>query len=315
MKKLTALLLILLLLTGCTTAVPATEPSLAPTTAPTEPTLVLLPTETEAPTEPALDGLRAHFIDVGQADCILLECDGEYAIIDAGYPERADEVVDYLAELGVEELSLLVATHPHGDHIGGLPAVLEAYPVETVWSSELPFSNDYTRSFQNAVAKQRVPLTVPEIGDVFQLGDATITMIGPVRMDYEDVNNISLVLMVEYGDIRFLFTGDMERDAEEELLDSGADVKADLLKVGHHGSYTSTSYRFLYEVEPTYAVICVGGNNDYGHPHNEPMSRLRDADVTIYRTDKMYDIVAVTDGESIQFSWGNSFAKPWTPAA
>ena len=315
MKKLTALLLILLLLAGCTgNAQPVYESSPAPTI----PAATIIATEaapTQAPTEPPLEGLTVHFIDVGQADCALLECDGEYAIIDAGYPERADKVVEYMAGLGVEALDLLVATHPHGDHIGGLPTVLDAYPVETVWSSELPFSNDYTRSFQNAVALQRVPLTVPEIGDVFELGDATITVIGPVRMDYEDVNNISLVLMVQYGDIRFLFTGDMERDAEEELLDSGADVKADVLKVGHHGSYTSTSYRFLYEVEPTYAVICVGGNNEYGHPHDEPMSRLQDADVTIYRTDKMYDIVAVTDGKDIQFSWGNRFAKPWMPAA
>ena len=315
MKKLTALLLILLLLAGCTGN---TQPVYESSPAPTTPAATIIATEaapTQAPTEPPLEGLTVHFIDVGQADCALLECDGEYAIIDAGYPERADKVVEYMAGLGVEALDLLVATHPHGDHIGGLPTVLDAYPVETVWSSELPFSNDYTRSFQNAVALQRVPLTVPEIGDVFELGDATITVIGPVRMDYEDVNNISLVLMVQYGDIRFLFTGDMERDAEEELLDSGADVKADVLKVGHHGSYTSTSYRFLYEVEPTYAVICVGGNNEYGHPHDEPMSRLQDADVTIYRTDKMYDIVAVTDGKDIQFSWGNRFAKPWMPAA
>ena len=315
MKKLTALLLILLLLAGCTGN---TQPVYESSPAPTIPAATIIATEatpTQAPTEPPLEGLTVHFIDVGQADCALLECDGEYAIIDAGYPERADKVVEYMAGLGVEALDLLVATHPHGDHIGGLPTVLDAYPVETVWSSELPFSNDYTRSFQNAVALRRVPLTVSEIGDVFELGDATITVIGPVRMDYEDVNNISLVLMVQYGDIRFLFTGDMERDAEEELLDSGADVKADVLKVGHHGSYTSTSYRFLYEVEPTYAVICVGGNNEYGHPHDEPMSRLQDADVTIYRTDKMYDIVAVTDGKDIQFSWGNRFAKPWMPAA
>ncbi len=312
MKRLIVALLILLLLTGCTTAAPAaTEPTLAPT----ESVIVTLPPATEAPTEPALEGLSVHFIDVGQADCALLECDGEFAIIDAGYPETGDDVVEYLADQGVEELALMVATHPHGDHIGGLPAVLDAYPVETVWSSAIPFSNDYTRNLKDAVARQNLSIHIPQIGEVFQLGDATITMIGPVRMDYEDVNNISLVLMVQYGGMRFLFTGDMERDAEEELLDSGADVKADLLKVGHHGSYTSTSYRFLYEVEPTYAVICVGGNNDYGHPHNEPMSRLRDAEVTIYRTDKMYDIVVVTDGEEIQFSWGNRFAKPWMPAA
>ena len=312
MKRLTALLLILLLLTGCTTAAPAvTEPSAAPT----EATVVTLPPETAAPTEPELDGLTVHFIDVGQADCALLECDGEFAIIDGGNSEDGEDVVEYLAEQGVQELALVVGTHPHEDHIGGLPHVLDAYPAENVWSSEIPYSNSITRAFQNAVASQKLPLYVPEIGEVFQLGDATITMIGPVHMNYEDVNNISLVLMVQYGDVRFLFTGDMERDAETELLDSGADVKADVLKVGHHGSYTSTSYRFLREVAPAYGVISVGAANDYGHPHDDPMSRLKDAEVTIYRTDKMYDIVAVTDGEDIQFSWGNSYAKPWTPAA
>ena len=165
------------------------------------------------------------------------------------------------------------------------------------------------------MAAQGVPLHVPEVGEVFELGDATITVLGPVKDKYEDLNDTSIVLMVQYGDIRFLFTGDMEMIAETDLLDSGADVKADVLKVGHHGSYSSTGYRLLREVAPTYAVISVGGNNDYGHPHQEPMSRLRDAEVTIYRTDKMYDIVAVTDGEEIRFSWENTFAKPWQPAA
>lgn len=315
MKRMIALLLLLLLLTGCTTAMPAaTETAAAPTAAPTETVILTLP-PTEAPAESALEGLTVHFIDVGQADGFLLECDGEYAVIDGGYPEGGEKMVEYMTELGVEKLELVVGTHAHGDHIGGLPLVLDTYPTANVWSSVIPFTNDYVRNFRNAVAAQGIPLHVPEVGEVFELGGTTITVLGPVKTDYEDLNDTSLVLMVQYGDIRFLFTGDMEMIAETDLLDSGADVKADVLKVGHHGSYSSTGYRLLREVAPTYAVISVGGNNDYGHPHKEPMSRLRDADVTIYRTDKMYDIVAVTDGKDIQFSWENTFAKPWTPAA
>ena len=316
MKKLISLFLILsLLLCGCTTTAPVeTAATAEPTAAPTETVILNLPTE--APTEPAaLEGLTVHFIDVGQADGFLLECDGQYAVIDGGYPEGGEKMVEYMTELGVEELELVVGTHLHGDHIGGLPLILDTYPTANVWSRPLTFLNDYVRNFRDAVAAQGVPLHVPEGGEVFELGDATITVLGPVKDKYEDLNDTSIVLMVQYGDIRFLFTGDMEMIAETDLLDSGADVKADVLKVGHHGSYSSTGYRLLREVAPTYAVISVGGNNDYGHPHQEPMSRLRDAEVTIYRTDKMYDIVAVTDGEEIQFSWENTFAKPWQPAA
>lgn len=316
MKKLIALLLVLLLLAGCTTAAPVTtEPSAAPTAAPTEaPTVaVTLPPETEAPTEPPLEGLTVHFIDVGQADCILLECDNAYAMIDGGYPGTSDKVIDYLEELGVQRLNLMVGTHPHGDHIGGLPDVLAAVQVDNVWFSEMPYVNSTVTSFVDAVHNEGLVPYRPEPGTVFQLGDATITVLGPVKSQYEDVNDLSLVLMVQYGDVRFLFTGDMESIAEHDLIDSGADLKADVLKVGHHGSYSSTSYVFLREVAPTYAVISVGAANDYGHPHDGPMSRLRDADVTIYRTDKMYTIVAVTDGEKIEFTWGNTFAKPWTP--
>ena len=316
MKRIIALLLLLLLLTGCTTAAPVAtepviEPTVEPTAAPTE--TVILPLPTEAPTEPALEGLTVHFIDVGQADGFLLECDGEYAVIDGGYPEGGEKMVEYMTDLGVEELELVVATHLHGDHIGGLPLILDTYPVENVWSRPITFLNDYVRDFRDAVAKQGVALRTPPVGEVFELGDATITVLGPVKDKYDDLNDTSIVLMVQYGDIRFLFTGDMELIAETDLLDSGADVKADVLKVGHHGSYSSTGYRLLREVAPTYAVISVGGNNEYGHPHDEPMSRLKDAEVTIYRTDKMYDIVAFSDGENITFTWENKYAKPWTP--
>lgn len=312
MKRIIALLLLLLLLTGCTTAapvatVPATEPTATSTVA------VTLPPETEEPTEPPQEGLTVHFIDVGQADGFLLECDGEYAVIDGGYPEGGEKMVEYMEELGVEELELVVGTHMHGDHIGGLPLILDTYPTENVWSRPITFLNDYVRNFRDAVARQRIPLHVPEVGEVFELGDATITVLGPVKDQYEDLNDTSIVLMVQYGDIRFLFTGDMEMIAETDLLDSGADVKADVLKVGHHGSYSSTSYHFLREVAPTYAVISVGGNNDYRHPHTDPLSRLRDAEVIVYRTDKMYDIVAYTDGTEIEFTWDNTFAQPGIP--
>lgn len=309
-KPFLSLILAALLLCSCTlNGLPAQSQPAA--TEPTAVTAGSLPTEA---TEPAIEpGLSVHFIDVGQADCALIECDNCFALIDGGNTLDGPTVVKYLQQQGVQRLHLVVGTHPHEDHIGGLPDVLEAFPADNIWSSYLPYRNANVYAFTEAAEAQGRQLQYPEPGFTFRLGSANITVLGPVHTNYEDVNNQSLVLMVEYQRIRFLFTGDMERDAEIDLLDSGADVKADVLKVGHHGSYSSTSYRFLREVAPTYAVISVGAANDYGHPHDEPMSRLRDAKVTIYRTDKMYTVVAVTDGEQIQFSWGNSYARPWIP--
>ena len=252
---------------------------------------------------------------MGQADCALLECDGEFAIIDAGNAADGKKVLEYLAEQGVQELELVVGTHPHEDHIGGMPHVLGEFSAKTVWSGDISYINATTQAFIDGAAAQGVSIIHPPVGTTLELGDALITVLGPVKHGYEDVNDDSLVLRVQYGDVRFLFTGDMELLAETDLLDAGTDVKADVLKVGHHGSYTSTGYRLLREVAPTYAVISCGAANDYGHPHKEPLSRLQDADVTIFRTDRMYDIVAFTDGTVITFTWDNTFAHPWTPAA
>lgn len=302
MKKLLTILLLLCLLAGCTTAPAATEPSQA-----TEPTELVL---TSGPNR-----LTVHFIDVGQADCALIECNNAFAIIDGGNAADGEAVVEYLESRGVQRLNLVVGTHPHEDHIGGLPDVLAAYPADNIWFSAIPYTNYTVTNFLNAAKKQNREVQQPQVGQSFHLGGATITVLGPIRTDYEDVNDLSLVLMVQYGDIRFLFTGDMEREAELDLIENGTDLKADVLKVGHHGSYSSTSYLFLRQVMPTYGVISVGAANEYGHPHADPMSRLRDADVTIFRTDNMYTVTAVTDGENISFSWGNKFAEPWTPAA
>lgn len=345
MKKIIALLLVLLLLTGCssgkqetapttthsqvtsvtTTAPtdPTTEPTTEPTDPTTEPILPTVPIQPTQPTEPEIptppqstettSGLTVAVLDVQHADAIVLACDGEYALVDGAFPESGEKIVSYLHLLGAQKLDLMVGTHPHGDHIGGLPYVLDHMPTDTVWTSQLPYTNDYVSNFTSAISRNGAEFVQPRPGATFQLGGATIEMIGPLNLQYEDANNLSLVLRVTYGNTRFLLTGDMEELAEKELVEAGVDLKADVLKVGHHGSASSTSYQFLRAVAPTYGVISLAAFNEYGHPHRDPLSRLMDADVTIYRTDKMYDVVAFSDGETVSFATGNVYAEPWRP--
>jgi competence protein ComEC len=257
-----------------------------------------------------------HFIDVGQADCALLACGGEYMLIDGGNAADGYAVRSYLENAGVDKLDLLVATHPHEDHIGGLPTVLTYFEAETIWTTEITYSNSTIRKFLDAADKQDAPVVQPTGGETFLLGSALVTVLGPVSTNYEDVNNLSLVLMVEFEDTRFLFTGDMEILAEGDMLDFWGEEfnwKCDVLKVGHHGSYSSTGYRLLREVAPTWAVIPCGYQNDYGHPHESTLSRLRDAEVVTFRMDLMSTVIALSDGETIAFSWMNSGYEPAIP--
>ena len=241
-----------------------------------------------------------HFIDVGQADSALVMCDGAYMLIDGGNAGDSDLVFSYLKSHDVDHLDYMIATHAHEDHIGGLSGAAYAATVSTALS---PVTEGETKVFKNLVKSleaQDVPLTIPYPGESFTLGSAQVEVLGPLD-DYKDTNDTSIVLRVQYGSTSFLFTGDMETTAEDDLMEAGIDLSATVLKVGHHGSDSSTSYHFLREVMPDYAVISVGTGNKYGHPSEEILSRLDDADVTVYRTDLQGTIIAESDGTTVTF--------------
>ena len=257
-----------------------------------------------------LEPLYVHFVDVGQADCILLQCGDTDILIDGGNHDTGAEAVGYLAQHGVDDLELVVNTHPHGDHIGGLPTVLSVFDAEKIWCSTAEFDTNTYSQFCDQADRQGVEVEVPAVNETYTAGDLTLTVIGPLGSGYEDLNDTSLVIMAQYGEKKFLFAGDMEALAERELVEAGTDLKADLLKVGHHGSYSSTCYRFLREVDPDYAVIMCGRDNAYGHPHEGPLSRLLQSGAGVWRVDKQGDIVAVCDGQTIAFFWERGDAVP-----
>ena len=242
-----------------------------------------------------------HFIDVGQADAALVICAGKTMLIDGGNVEDSDRIYAYLKKQSVAHLDYVVCTHAHEDHVGGLSGALTAATAGKVLAPVTDYDTKAFRNFVSKAADRGCAVSVPQAGESFSLGDARVTVLGPVK-EYDDTNNTSIVLRIVYGNTSFLFTGDMESDAERDLIDSGAVLQSTLLKVGHHGSETSTSYRFLREVAPTYGVISVGTDNSYGHPHDVVMSRLRDADVTLYRTDLQGDIICRSNGTTLSFT-------------
>lgn len=249
------------------------------------------------------EGLTVYYLDVGQGDATLLQCGGQTLLIDGGDNQAERSLPEVLDRLGVTELDYIVCTHPHADHCGGLDAIVETFPFGTVYSPCTSYDTVTFTDFAQTVSDRGGSFTIPQPDDTFSLGNATVTILGP-RWDTlpDNVNDWSIALRVDYSDTAFLFTGDGEYAAETALLDAGCDVRCDVLKAGHHGSDTSTGYRLLYEARPQYAVISCGAGNSYGHPHEQTLSRLRDAEVTVLRTDTQGTVTFHSDGTNLTYT-------------
>lgn len=262
---------------------------------------LLLNQQPESPSTTPEAELQVHFIDVGQADCILLQCEGEAMLVDAGNNDDGALVLKYLENAGVTYLNYAVGTHPHEDHIGGLDTVIRSIPIGKLM---MPKAQTNTATFEDvldAIEAQGLRVTAPKQGDSFTLGSATVTAVHCYDAKTDRLNNVSLMFRVDFGETSFLLTGDAEKEAEQAVLDSGVDIQCDVLKAGHHGSSTSSSRAFLDAVDPDYAVITCGKGNSYGHPHRETMQAFNGRGISVYRTDEMGSVRVYSDGKTLRW--------------
>ena len=260
-----------------------------------------LPNETSS-------GMEVHFIDVGQGDATLIKADGHAMLIDAGENDKGTAVQLYLKKQGVERLDYLVLTHTDSDHIGGADVIISKFDIGQIFLSDFKKDNKTYRELMDSMKSRNMTYSIPEVGEEYELGNATFTIIAP-NDTYEDPNNSSMALIVDYGDNSFLFSGDCEEEAERDILENGMNIDVDVYQAGHHGSRSSSTEEFLDAMSPAYAVISCEEKNSYGHPHAQTLNNLRARRIRVFRTDEQGSIVAYSDGAHI--TWNCSPSESW----
>lgn len=254
--------------------------------------------------------VSVYYLDVGQGDSELIRLPtGENILIDTGLSSGADKLASYLKQLGVSRIDYLIGTHPHADHIGGMTRVIQEFDIGKVYlpkvaDSQVPTTRTY-ESMLDAADTKGLRFTQAKGGmTVLQQEDVQLQFLAPLGETYDDLNNYSIVVKLTFGKRSFLFTGDAEQESEQQMVaQEHSDLHCDVLKVGHHGSSSSTE-SFLQAVSPKYAIISCGKNNDYGHPHKETLSRLQKIGAQIYRTDEQGTILIRSDGNSLSVETG-----------
>lgn len=243
--------------------------------------------------------MEVHFIDVGQGDATLIKCGGENMLIDAGDNSKGTLVQNYLKKQGVDTLDYVICTHSDSDHAGGMDVILTKFNCKTVLYPDTDCNTATWRDVRSAMEYKGYKRTAPLSGKEYTLGQASFTILSQDGA-YESDNDNSIVIMMTHKDVKFLFTGDIEYEAQEGLVKT--DLKADVYKVSHHGSKTGTTEEFLDAISPTYAVISCGEDNSYGHPHAGPLTFLRSRGIKTYRTDEQGSIIALSDGNTVTFN-------------
>ncbi|HHV06806.1 MAG TPA: MBL fold metallo-hydrolase [Firmicutes bacterium] len=260
----------------------------------------LEPIEPEMGPDLSEASLSVHVMDVGQADAILVLAAGKSMLIDGGNRTDTDLVKEYLRSQGVEQLDVVIGTHPHADHIGGLVEIINDFPVDKIYMPRVAHTSKTFEDLLTNIKNKGLKVTAAKAGTKIDLGEEiTAVFLSPSASSYEELNNYSAVLKLTYQNTSFLFTGDAEAEVEKELLASDANLSSTVLKVAHHGSDSSSTADFLKAVQPDIAVISVGQDNTYGHPSTKVINRLQKAKAQILRTDVHGTVVLVSDGQDV----------------